>query len=176
MKNVINRAVEAKKKIMILALSAVMVMSVSAQEMKREFKGKQLSKEERIELDIKRLSNELMLSDAQAEKFAVTYREYAAKKVELFEKNAPKFKEPRNELTDADLDQLAKQRFEGFKKLAELDEAYYAKFRKDLSARQVAKVLCLDGPCGRKHECGPKHECGRHEGGHFDGPKHEKRK
>ena len=66
-----------------------MVMSVSAQEMKREFKGKQLSKEERIELDIKRLSNELMLSDAQAEKFAVTYREYAAKKAELFEKNAP---------------------------------------------------------------------------------------
>lgn len=158
------------KKLMMLALSAMMVMNMSAQEMKREFKDKKLSKEERVEMDIHRLSHELLLSDAQAEKFAITYREYAAKKAELFDKNAPKEREPRKELSDAELDNLAKKRFEGMKKLAELDEAYYAKFRKDLSARQAAKIFRLEGPCGPK-EC-----CGKHEGGHFDGPKHEKRK
>ncbi|MBQ7258912.1 MAG: hypothetical protein IJS57_03090 [Paludibacteraceae bacterium] len=158
MKNEINRAFEAKKKLMILAISAVLVANVSAQENKREFKGKQLSKEERVEKDIHHLTHELYLSDAQAEKFAVTYREYAAKKAELFEKNAPKQKEPRKELTDAELDKLAKNRFETQKKLTELDEAYYTKFRKDLTARQVAKVLRLEGPCGPKPEGCPQHE------------------
>ena len=44
------------KKIVILAISAVLVANVSAQEMKKEgCQGKQLSKAERVEFDIKRL-------------------------------------------------------------------------------------------------------------------------
>ena len=65
------------KKIVILALSAIFVANISAQEMKNEkCDGKKFSKEERVELDIRRFTNELMLSDQQAEKFAVTYREH----------------------------------------------------------------------------------------------------
>jgi len=143
---------------MILAISAILVTNVSAQEVKRECcKAKQLSQQERVELDIKRFTHELMLSDQQAEKFAATYREYAAKLDELFQKHAPVQFEPGKELTDEDLDKLAKQRFTGFKELANLQEKYYAKFRKDLSARQVAKVLIFNESFGPQPDAfGPK--------------------
>lgn len=166
------------KKIVILAISAIFVANISAQEMKKDcFEGKRLSKEERVEFDIKRLTHELMLSDQQAEKFAATYRDYAKDMDKLFEKNAKKrdFK-PGKELSDKELDKLAKQRFEGQKALADLQSKYYDVFRKDLSARQVAKVLRMDEQCGPKPRCG-KHEgpkCikvgkPKHEGTHFEG-------
>ena len=174
------------KKIVILAISAIFAANISAQESKKEcFDGKQESclkeakkfnKEERVEFDIKRLTNELMLSDQQAEKFAVTYREYAAKLDELFQKNLPAKFEPGKVLTDAEIDKLAKQRFEGFKNLADLQSKFYDKFRKDLSARQVEKVLRLEEPFGPKPCCG-KPECPRPEHGnkhghhHHDAPK-----
>ena len=160
------------RKLVILAISAILVANVSAQEQKKEcFKGKQLSKEERVEFDIKRLTHELMLSDEQAAKFAVTYREYAGKLDELFQKKAPKEKfEPGKELSDKELDKLAKARFEGFKDLADLQLKFYDKFRKDLSARQVEKVLELRSPFGGKPCCGKhegKHEC-KHDGKQCD--------
>lgn len=159
------------KKIMILAISAILVANVSAQEQQRECcRGKQMSKEERVEFDIKRLTNELMLSDQQAEKFATTYREYAKDMDKLFEKNAPKGEfEPGKEVSDKELDKLAKAKFEGFKELANLQSKYYDKFRKDLSARQVAKVLRLNEPFGQQ-PCGG--QCGRHKG-HHHGPRPE---
>lgn len=153
------------RKIFILAISAIFAANISAQEMKK-CDGKKFSKEEKVEFDIKRLTNELMLSDKQAEKFAVTYREYAAKLDEQFVKFKPVQFEPGKVLTDAELDQMAKQRFESFKALAELQSKYYDKFRKDLSARQVEKILQLDQPFG------PKPCCGKHEGPKFDGKKH----
>lgn len=159
------------KKLFVLALSAIFVANISAQEAKKEgCKGKQLSKEERVEFDIKRLSHELMLSDEQAAKFAVTYREYADKVDKLFQKKGEKeeFKKGK-ELTDSELDKLAKNRLEKRKDIAELQLKYYDKFRKDLSARQVEKVLRLQAPFGPK-QFGDKPCCGKHEGKH-DGKK-----
>jgi len=155
------------KKMIILAISAILVANVSAQEAQHACcKGKQLSKEERVEFEIKRLTNELMLSDKQAEKFAATFREYNEELNKLFEKNAPKGEfEPGKELSDKDLDKLAKARFEGLKELANLQSKFYDKFRKDLSARQVEKVLRLNEPFGPQSCCG---KCGKHEG-----PRHE---
>ena len=162
------------KKLFILAISAMLVANMSAQEQKKEncgkhgenvecCKGKQLSKAERVEMDIKRLSNELLLSDEQAEKFAVTYREYEEAKDALFQKNAPKEKcEKGKELTDKELDKMAKKRFEAQKEMADLQAKFYDKFRKDLSARQTAKVLRLNEPFGGK-------PCCNKQGGKFDG-------
>lgn len=150
------------KKLIILAISAILVVNVSAQEQKTECsKGKKFSKEERVEFDIKRLSQELMLSDQQAEKFAVTYREYAAKCDELFSKKDAKKFEPGKEMTDKELDKLAKARFDRMKEFANLQSKFYDKFRKDLSARQVAKVLHLNEFGPKQGCCG---KCGKHEG------------
>ena len=155
------------KKLIILAISAILVANVSAQEQKKECsQGKQMSQEERVEFDIKRLTQELMLSDQQAEKFAVTYREYASKCDELFAKKKAKKFEPGQEMTDKELDKIAKERFDGMKEFANLQSKFYDKFRKDLSARQVAKVLRLNEFGPKQGCCGGK--CGKH-GGKCDG-------
>jgi hypothetical protein len=149
------------KKILILALSAILAVNISAQEQQKErVAGKPLSNEEKVELQIKHLSRELMLSEQQAQKFAVTFREYAAAKEKLFPKKAKKMYEQGKELTDAELDQLAKQRFECKKKFVDLQAKFYDKFRKDLSARQVQKVLQLEesrdhNPVMRHHRPAP---------------------
>lgn len=160
------------KKIVILAISAILAANICAQEQKKECK--QLTKEERLEFEIKRLTNELMLSDAQVEKFAVTYREYASQLGALFEKSECKQKfEPGKVLTDAELDKMAKQRFQNFKELADLQLKYYDKFRKDLSARQVERILRLEGPCdGKKFDkqcCGKQFDGKQFDGKQFDG-------
>lgn len=165
------------KKIMILAISAILVANVSAQEQKKECKGKHFNKAERVEFDIKRLSHELMLSDEQAEKFAVTYREYSTEVDKIFKKNAPKGEvEQGKELSDKDLDKLAKARFEGFKELAIVQSRFYDKFRKDLTARQVGKVMRFDAPFEHKQCCGkgegPRPNCPHQEGPCPEGPKH----
>ena len=150
------------KKIFVLAISAILVANLSAQEMKKECPGgKKLSKEERVEMDINRLTHELMLSDQQTVAFAATYREYSKELDKLFEKNGkPEQFDPNKQPTDKELDKLAKQRFESFKALADLQSKFYDKFRKDLSARQVEKVMRFDEPFG------PKPCCGKHEGPH----------
>jgi len=155
------------KKLMILAVSALLVANVSAQEQKKECcKSKQLNKEERVSFEVKRFVNELLLSDEQAAKFAVTYREYADALDQLFQKNAPKKDfEPGKELTDKELDQLAKQRFDTFKGLADLQSKYYDKFRSFLSARQVEKVLQFQAPCGPRF-FGPQACCGNRDDHH----------
>lgn len=164
------------KRLMILAISAILVANISAQEQKQEGKErKQFTKEERIDFDTKRLTKELMLSDQQAEKFAVTYRDYRNEVDELFQKGEGKKQfEPGKEFTDKELDQFAKQRFARMKKFAALQEKFYDKFRKDLSARQVEKVLRFKEPCCAKNECG--HKGHKHEGVGKKGPKHDGKK
>jgi predicted RND superfamily exporter protein len=92
------------KKLVLLAVSAIIVASVGAQESnaskadnKRAKKECQMSKEQRIERDIQTLSEELYLSDEQAAKFAVTYREFMAEKAKLNEKFKAKFAKNLNE-------------------------------------------------------------------------------
>ncbi len=116
------------KKLMILAMSVLMVTSMSAQEAKarkgeckRDKKECKMDKEQRIEMDIKFLTEELYLSDEQAAKFAVTYREFIEAK-------------------------------------AKLNEQFKAKFAKDLNERQVARVLRFHGPRPDFKECPHPHK------------------
>ena len=104
------------KKLLILAMSVMMMTSMSAQEVqaekaacKKDKKECKMTKEQRIEMDIKFLTEELYLSDEQAAKFAATYREFIAAKENL-------------------------------------NKEFAAKFGKDLNERQVARVLRFHGP------------------------------
>jgi len=171
------------KKFMILAISAVLVANVSAHEQKQECKGKQLTKEERVEMEIRRFTQELYLSDEQAAKFAVTYRDYVAEldkllpkhkchhgQAEQTEQAEPSQQMPPKELTDKDLDKMAKERLAKQREILALKESFYDKFRQDLSARQVEKVLRLNEPFGPKPCCGKCEGHGTKPG--FEAPKH----
>ena len=122
------------KKLMILAVSAILAANISAQETKagkaeckKEKKECKMTPEQRTEMDIQILSDELYLSEEQSVKFAKTYREYVAAKKKL-------------------------------------NEEFRVKFSKDLNERQVKAVLRYHGPKHkggdfRKGE-GPKHKEG----------------
>ena len=141
---------------MIMAIAAILAANVSAKEEKNEhFDGKKLSKEERVERRIQRLTDELFLSDKQAEKFAAVYREYRAQLDAIFEKGKPATFEPGKKISDAELDNQAKARFESFRVLSDVQAKFYDRFREDLSARQVEKVMRME-PLGQKHCCGDK--------------------
>jgi len=160
------------KRIMILAISAMLVANVCAQDpAPKDSTAKQPTKEQRVEQDIKRLTHELMLSDKQAEKFAVTFREYVAARDQIFEKDAQApSPEARKELSEKELDKLAKARFASMKEMANLQSKYYDKFRKTLSARQVEKVFQLGEPCDHKPCPG---KCHKHDHQRPDHPRHE---
>ncbi len=133
------------KKLFIFAFVAVMAANAGAQEAKAECKEKKMSSEERVEMDIKRFRHELYLSDQQAANFAVTYRDYSAAKEELFRKGKECCRrDSASAPSDDELDKFFKQRLAGQKKLIELKEKYYGKFRKDLNPRQTATVLRLN--------------------------------
>ena len=92
------------KKLMILALGVMIAANISAQEAKaekalckKEKKECKMSREQRIELDIKMLSEELYLSEEQEAKFAPIYREYMAEKAKLKEKYKAEFGKALNE-------------------------------------------------------------------------------
>ena len=104
------------KKLMILAISAILAANISAQEVKaekaqckKEKKECKFNKEQCIEMDIKMLSEELYLSEEQEAKFAAIYKEYMAEK-------------------------------------AKLQEKFKAEFGKVLNERQVKRVLHFKGP------------------------------
>ena len=159
------------KKLMFLALGALLAANVCAQDPKRdcpkELREQQPTPEQRVEMDIKYFIHELYLSDKQAENFAALYREYSAKLEAVKEKMKPAKPEAGKTLSDKELDKQAKLRIAAQKELADLQSKYYDKFRKELNARQVEKVLRLNEPFGGK-PC-----CGNHGGGckgrHFDG-------
>ena len=84
-------------------MSAIFVANISAQEMKAEKaelkkdkKECKFSREERIEMEIKMLSDELYLSEDQEAKFAEMYREYMDEKAKLKEKFKERFGEVLN--------------------------------------------------------------------------------
>jgi len=106
------------KKFIVLAMSAILAVNLSAQEVKaekaackKEKKECKLSKEERINLDIKILSDELYLSEEQSAQFAEVYREFKAEQ-------------------------------------AALEKKFKAKFGQSLNERQVERVLHYRGPHG----------------------------
>ena len=158
------------KKLTFLALGALLAANVCAQDLRecpKELRDQQPTLEQRVEKDIKYFIHELYLSDKQAEKFAALYREYSAKLETVKEKMKPAKPEESKMLSDKELDKQVKQRIAAQKELAKLQSKYYSKFRKELNARQVEKVLRLNEPFGGK-PC-----CGNHGGGckgrHFDG-------
>ena len=92
------------KKIMILAISAIVAVNLSAQEKKvekaecrKDKKECKFTPEQRIEQDIQILSDELYLSEEQSKKFADTYREFMAAKAKLNKEFAKKFSKNLND-------------------------------------------------------------------------------
>ena len=101
-----------------------------------------------IEFRTKSLCKQLMLSDETAEQFTPLYKQYLEELQQVFPQRpaqrvnvAEGQQTVPDEMTDEEIDEQFKKRFERTAKVNTLQEQYYAKFRKILNARQVSKIF-----------------------------------
>ena len=140
---------------MALALSA-MFMTANAQD-QQDFQNQQRQKptitpEQRAERSAARIAGQLMLNDADAEKFKGVYKNY---QLELSEANQKFKKEPkkmeqgektqRRQRTEQEIEQDIKNRFARQRAVLDVEEKYYDEFRSVLNPRQIEKVYQMSG-------------------------------
>ncbi|MBQ9163613.1 MAG: hypothetical protein IJ163_02435 [Bacteroidaceae bacterium] len=145
----------SKNIFMALALSA-MFMTANAQE-QQGFQNQQRQKptitpEQRAERSAARIAGQLMLNDADAEKFKGVYKNY---QLELSEANQKFKKEPkkmeqgekpqRKQRTEQEIEQDIKNRFARQRAVLDVEEKYYDEFRSVLNPRQIEKVYQMSG-------------------------------
>ena len=107
----------------------------------------ELTKEQKMEMQAKRMCRELLLDEATAEKFTAVYTEYLTAVAELRgeKPEKPEVKEGEKpevkELTDAEILAKLKERTAKMCEMATLQEKYIDKFAKVLNARQIEKIF-----------------------------------
>lgn len=146
------------KKIKFLGMLVVaMVMSVHVINAQSEpKKGKRMTPEKMAEFQAMRLSDQMGLDDATSAKFKEVYKKYMKELGEVHMAFAKDFEKMRKHdapqdgenvkpepkaFTDAEVDQMMKNRFEIGRKTLDIREKYYKEFRKFLSPKQVQKIF-----------------------------------
>lgn len=109
--------------------------SVFAQ--KREPKNNR-SKEDRIELQEKKIVKELMLDSKTAALFTPLYKEYMTA---LKECRLSRTKQNGKQLSDEEFDKQMKAHFNTQRKVLDVKEKYYEKFKKILNIHQLEAVF-----------------------------------
>ena len=86
--------------------------------------------------------HELCLDEGKANKLRPLYMEYCQKVGEIFRpQQKPK---PKDQRTDAEVEQEIKADFTKAKKMVNLRETYYNKFRKILTPKQIEKIYDIE--------------------------------
>ena len=99
----------------------------------------QLTPEQRIELQAKRMEQRLMLDENTSAKFIPLYKEYLQALQSC--RQTPQKDGQKGELTDAQIKENLKKRLETQRAVVETKEKYLDKFSEILTARQLAEVF-----------------------------------
>lgn len=161
-------------RMMTLAVIASMSMMVSAQEQKPACGKAKPDCAKMMEMQADKMAAKLGLDDKTAAKFKTIYAEYQKELMALAPKPCQKEGEKCDKKcdkqegkqcdkmhekpcgkemkikTDAEVDEMVKARFAQQKKMMELQEKYYGKFRTVLSARQAQKVIQANCPMNKR--------------------------
>ena len=156
-----------KKSILIAMLAALMSQNIFAQQNPQGVKKQKQDKQERVnkegrqrwsaekmvQMQTARLTNELMLDDANAAKFKDIYQSYQKDLQTVRQKYHPKREQAqkpaegekpqmkeRKQITDQDIEERILNQMKEQKEMLSVKESYYAKFRKVLSPKQIQKV------------------------------------
>lgn len=163
---------------------AVLGMTANAQEKKNEGHAQMQqrpSKEQMMEMQVNRMANQLMLDESTTAKFAPVYKKYLEEMGALRPEpkggksgngnqadggslhkgkgapgmgrghhGAPEMKQ----MTDAQVEEALKARWEKMRKTADIQEKYYKEFSKFLTAKQIQKIM--ESGHGRGHHSAKK--------------------
>jgi len=142
-----------KKMIFLIAMAITATMPMMAQQQqnvqkKQKETRQRLSPEQMQQMRIKHLINDLALDDATAAKFTEIYKDYS-KEMGNIRKSYHAKGDKKKELTDAEIDAQTKTRFQQSRKIIDVREKYYERFRKVLTARQTKKIFDMEQRMGR---------------------------
>lgn len=128
----------------LLFLSAMFLLAghLLAQDAKDEGDAQRQKRPDFKEMQLRQMLNALMLDDETAAKFTPVYKEYQE---EMEACRLPQVKKPRKaEMTDDEIAQEIEQQFAQGRKLIDVKEKYYKKFKKILTMKQIRKIYSLE--------------------------------
>ncbi len=128
--------------LLLLSMAFFFVGSLSAQETKGKTPEQRPQRPDFKEFQLKQVLNALMLDDKTAAKFTPVYKDYQK---EMEECRIPPMKRPRNvEMTDDEIAKEIEQQFAQGRKVIDVKEKYYKKFKKILTMKQIRKIYRLE--------------------------------
>ena len=116
----------------------VLICTTDSFAQKKQQTKKTFTLEQRIEHQVRKMQNQLMLDDKTNAQFAVVYKEYL---YELKNCYSTMQKPDGKQWTDEQIKQNIKNRFTIQQKVVDTKEKYFAEFQKFLNARQLEKVF-----------------------------------
>jgi hypothetical protein len=135
------------KKLMFLLLTAALMIcgtsTTQAQDAPAKTSKPRLTEEQIISHRTGRMVQTLMLDDATAAKFTPVYSQYLKEMMDCHKMTREAFKGKDKNVggrTEAEIDQMIQNRFAQSRKMLDIREKYYGKFRKIVSAKQVLKI------------------------------------
>ena len=147
------------KKLIIITLSTMLCLAVSAQE-KPVKKGERWNKTEKqgkiekaIENRGEKMANKLMLDEETTAKFIPVYNAYLNDLTDGKDKNSEKLKKGKNK-SDSEMDAAMQKRFTNSRRITDVREKYYNEFRKFLTPMQAKTALQKNS---RNHQRFDKH-------------------
>jgi len=117
--------------------------NVSAQDMPKQNDRPRFTPEQMAERKANIIASQLAFDEATTSKFVATYTEYQ-KEVDAIRKSAPKPSQPDSLRSDEETEQHIKAGFDNQQKMLDLSRAYYEKYRKFLSPKQIERVYSLE--------------------------------
>ena len=130
------------KRRIVMLLSAVVLLtgSLSAQN-EKDAKSRPAKRPDFAEMQLKQVLDALMLDDKTAAEFTSVYKDYQK---EMKDCRLPRMKKRGTEMTDDEIAKEIESEFAQGRKVIDVKEKYYKKFKKILTMKQIRKIYSLE--------------------------------
>lgn len=134
-------------KTMMLAVALFTCMGAQAQQ--SAAKDTQKNREDFVQKQAQRIADQLAFDDQTTDKFVKTYSQYC-KEVEALRPTRQPNREQEKALTDKEVEQKIKERFDRSRKMLDIREKYYSEYSKFLTPKQIDRVYQLEQQMKRR--------------------------
>ncbi len=126
--------------VMLLSVVVLLTGSLSAQN-EKDAKSRPAKRPDFAEMQLKQVLDALMLDDKTAAEFTPVYKDYQK---EMKDCRLPRMKKRGTEMTDDEIAKEIESEFAQGRKVIDVKEKYYKKFKKILTMKQIRKIYSLE--------------------------------
>lgn len=132
------------KNLIRIALMAVMLTAWGSTLWAQQDNRQRITREELAEKQARHIAEQMAMSDSTAQQFVEVYCRQQAEIWALGPRERKQDRRDRKELTDAETDQMLKDRFAHSEKILDIRQKYYEEYSKFLTPRQINRVYELE--------------------------------